>query len=186
MLRRVFLASSAMMLASACTPGVFGRERGTARPVMRRSYDIRNLSFAAAPDIRVSEAEGYYPQADVVWRGDPLGPRIPQIESMFQEAFNRNKPKLAGDRPVNVRITLVRFHGVTDLTRLTVGGNYNIIFDMTVIDARTGAVLEPARRIVGNLSAPGGSRGRALIASGQTQRVRVTDFLSGLLLQQLV
>ncbi len=185
MLRRQFIAFSALTLAAGCAPGLF-TSQGTPKPVMARSYDIVALQFSALPELTISEAESYYPQADVVWRGDPPGPRLPQIEQMFQEAFDRNQTVLTGTRPVNLDIRLVRFHGVTDLTRLTIGGVYNIIFDMRVLDAVTGEVIEPTRRIEGDLSAPGGSRGQALIREGQTQRVRVTDFLTGLLRQQLV
>jgi hypothetical protein len=185
MLRRSFLSLSAIALASACSSGLFG-QGGTPRPVMRRAYDIRNLQFATKAEITVSEDEGYYPSGDIVWRGDPIGPRVPQIRAMFQDAFDRNQSTLNGTVPVDVQITLVRFHGVTDLTRLTFGGVYNIIFDMTVLDANTGAVIEPPRRIKGDLDAPGGASGRDLIIAGQTQKVRVTDFLTGLLRQQLV
>ena len=185
MLRRTFLSTSVIALASACSPNLFGS--GTEpKPVMVRSYDIQNLRFGAVPDIAVSEQESYYPQTDVVWRGDPIGPRVAQIGEMFQAAFDRNKPILNGTTPVDIQITLVRFHGVTDLTRLTVGGVYNIIFNMTVIDARSGAIIEPARLIQGDLKAPGGAGGHALIQGGQTQKVRVTDFLTNLLRQQLV
>jgi hypothetical protein len=186
MLRRTFLSASTIALTTACAPGMFGSGGGMPKPVMARSYDIRDMRFNALPDLVVSEQESYYPQADVVWRGDPAGPRIAQIGDMFQTAFDRNQTILNGTTPIDVQITLVRFHGVTDLTRLTVGGIYNIIFDMTVLDARNGAIIEPARRIEGDLNAPGGARGRALIENGQTQRVRVTDFLTGLLRQQLV
>lgn len=186
MLRRTFLTTSVIALAAGCSGGLFGQGGATPKPVMARSYDIQDLQFGAIDGITVSEVESFYPQADIIWRGDPPGPRLPQIASMFQEAFDRNQSILNGSTPVDIRITLVRFHAVTDLTRLTVGGVYNIIFDMTVIDARTGAIIEPARRIEGNLNAPGGRRGQELISQGQTQRVRVTDFLTGLLRQQLV
>lgn len=185
MLRRTFLSTSVIALTSACSPNLFG-SGAVPKPVMVRSYDIQNLRFGAIPDIVVSEQESFYPQADVVWRGDPSGPRVAQIGEMFQAAFDRNRSTLNGTTPVDIQITLVRFHGVTDRTRLSVGGVYNIIFNMTVIDARSGAIIEPARLITGNLNAPGGARGRALIESGQTQKVRVTDFLTGLLRQQLV
>ena len=185
MLRRAFLTTSVIALASACSSNLFGSS-SSPKPVMLRSYDIQTLRFGAIPDIAVSEQESYYPQADVVWRGDPRGPRVAQIGEMFQAAFDRNQSIFNGTTPVDIQVTLVRFHGVTDLTRLTVGGVYNIIFDMTVFDARSGAIIEPPRRIEGDLNAPGGARGRALIESGQTQKVRVTDFLTGLLRQQLV
>jgi hypothetical protein len=57
---------------------------------------------------------------------------------------------------------------------------------MTVRNAVTGAVIEPTRRVVGNLEAPGGERATQLESQGQTQKVRVTDFLASLLRAQLV
>lgn len=174
-----------MSLAAGCGPGKSATQR-TTRPVIARSYDIQGLRFIAPPDLTVSEREGFYPRGDIVWRGDPYGPRVAQIESMFLEAFERNQVVLKGRTPVNVDIRLVRFHGVTDMARLTAGGVYNIIFDMRVLNARSGEVIEPTHRVKGDLSAPGGRRGKALIHKGQTQRVRVTDFLTDLLRQQLV
>ena len=185
MLRRSFLATVPFALLAACGPAVFGGS-GTPRPEMSRSYSLRSLQFGVLSDLVVSEDESYYPIADIVWRGDPRGARIPQIASMFQTAFDRNKPDMRGDTPIDLEITLVRFHAVTDLTRLTVGGVYNIIFDMTVRDARDGSIIEPTRRVEGNLDAPGGRRGQLLIEQGLTQRVRVTDFLTVFLRQQLV
>ncbi|MEO0931506.1 MAG: DUF6778 family protein [Pseudomonadota bacterium] len=150
-----------------------------------RTYALADFTFAAPSDLTVSENEGYYPWADVVWRGDPRGARVPQIAAMFDTAAARSKTALNGDVPVAVRVTLVRFHGVTDRTRYSVGGNYNIVFDMTVSDARSGTVIEPTRRITANLDAPGGTRAVALEQSGQTQKVRVTDFLTSVLLAEL-
>lgn len=184
MRRRHFLSFSALALAAACTPGGSNMS-GDLKPVMRRSYDLQRLRFSALPGLVVSEDESFYPNADIVWRGDPVGPRIPQIAAMFQTAADRNQSVLTGEIPVDVAITLVRFHGVTDRTRLTVGGVYNIVFNMAVLNARTGAIIEPSRRVVGNLSAPGGTAGLMLGDQGLTQKVRVTDFLTGLLRQQL-
>lgn len=150
-----------------------------------RSYSLQDITFSAPEDIRISESNNFYPVTDVVWRGDPKGPRIPQIEAMFRTAAERNKPVLLGDVPVIVDIELVRFHGVTDRTRYAMGGVYNIIFIMTVRDARTGEVIEPARRVLANLDAPGGREAVALETSGQTQKVRVTNFLSAVLRSEL-
>ena len=185
MLRRTFLSTSMFALAAGCSFGGGGLS-GTPKPVMMRSYDLRDLRFGAKADIVVSEEDSFYPNADVVWRGDPRGPRVPQIGAMFQTAVTRNQSILNGTTPVDLVVTLLRFHGVTEKTRRTVGGVYNIVFEMTVVDARSGAVIEPPRRIVGNLDAPGGARAQALVDNGQTEKVRVTDFLTGLLRQELV
>ncbi len=182
--RRAVILSLSMLGLSGCVSGL-GIE-GSVRPQMDRSYALRGFRFAALEGLSVSESETFYPDADIVWRGDPLGPRIPQIAAMFEEAAARNRPVLDGAFPVDVDVTLVRFHGVTNRTRYTVGGVYNVVFDLTIRRAGSDEVIEPTRRVVGNLDAPGGERAGVLEQSGQTEKVRVTDFLTGLLRAQLV
>ena len=184
MLRRRFLLGLPLVGLMGCSAAI-GMKSG-ARPEMNRSYDLRRFNFVAQSDLTISESETFYPQADIVWRGDPFGPRIPQIAAMFNEAAARNRGILDGAVPVDVDVTLVRFHGVTNKTRYTVGGVYNVIFDLTIRSAATDDVIEPTRRIVGNLKAPGGDRAARQDAAGQTQRVRVTDYLTSLLRAQLV
>jgi hypothetical protein len=156
------------------------------RPVMARSYALQSLNFTVSPGLVVSEENGYYPQADIVWRGDRPGPRATQIGAMFETAAVRNTSVIRGDRPITVDVQLIRFHGVTEKTRGSVGGVYNIIFMMTVRDARTGAVIEPARRIEANLKAPGGSQAQALERAGRTEKVEVVSFLTATLRNQLI
>ncbi|WP_341366314.1 DUF6778 family protein [Yoonia sp. BS5-3] len=184
MIRKLLVLVTGIFVLAACgaqTPVAVSSSTAAAE----RSYSVASFQFAAPDDLSVSEAEGYYPLADVVWRGDPKGDRIAQIEDMFTQAVARNEPVLAGDTPVAVRVDLVRFHGVTDRTRYSVGGNYNIIFNLTVVDARSGTLLEPTRRVVGNLKAPGGSQAVALEQGGNTQKVRVTSYLTALLRAEL-
>jgi len=146
--------------------------------VETRSYDLRDISFAAPSDILISEGNGFYPNADVVWRGDPLGDRIAQVASLFDTALRRNDARLNGDTPVDVEIELVRFHGVTERTRFSIGGNYDMHFFMTVRHAETGEVLEEKRYLELDLAAPGGAGALLLERQGQTEKVRVTDFLT--------
>lgn len=56
---------------------------------------------------------------------------------------------------------------------------------MTLRDYRSGAVIEPARRIVANLEAWGGNANARLDAQGVTEKARVTDFLTSVLADQL-
>lgn len=168
----------------ACSGGQTGISSAAPEGITR-SYQLADLSFSAPADLEVSESNGYYPFADVVWRGDRRGPRIPQIAAMFETAFARNAQTLRGSQRVVVAVQLERFHGVTDRTRYSVGGVYNIIFLMTVRDAASGAVIEPTRRVVANLDAPGGSTAVDLEQSGQTQKVRVVDFLTQVLRREL-
>lgn len=153
--------------------------------IIARSYAVQDMTFAASNQLRVSESNSYYPNADVVWRGDPIGNRIEQIAAMFKEATDRNAVKLEGMVPVIVDYELVRFHGVTERTRFSVGGVYNIEFEMTVRHALTGEILEPARRIEADLSAPGGVAALMQEQRGQTEKVRVTDFLTQVFADEL-
>lgn len=146
--------------------------------VAPRSYAIEAMTFSTIDELSVSEANSYYPQADVVWRGDPIGDRVAQVEAMFQTAATRNKERLEGDTPVVVDIQLVRFQGVTERTRFSIGGVYNIVFNMRVRNAETGEVIEDSRRILADLSAPGGIAALMQEQRGQTEKVRVTDFLT--------
>ncbi|WP_322892610.1 MULTISPECIES: DUF6778 family protein [unclassified Yoonia] len=182
MLRRVVLVSLLLGALSACSSVV---SRSDPRMDGTRSYELQGITFTALPDLVVSEANSYYPSVDVVWRGDPLGDRITQIGTMFQEAARRNVGTFGGTRPIIADIVLTRFHGVTERTNYSYGGTHDIRFLMTVRDARTGEVLEPQRRIVAELDAPGGEEAVRLNAIGQTQRVRVTDFLASVLRDEL-
>lgn len=153
--------------------------------VIARSYAVQDMTFAASNQLRVSESNSYYPNADVVWRGDPIGNRIAQIAAIFKEATDRNAVKLDGTVPFVVDYELVRFHGVTERTRFSVGGVYNIEFEMTVRHALTGEILEPTRRIEADLSAPGGVAALMQEQRGQTEKVRVTDFLTQVFADEL-
>ncbi|MBQ2263422.1 MAG: hypothetical protein II336_18930 [Loktanella sp.] len=183
MLRRFIVVSLLLGALSACSSTGGLSER---RVDGTRSYELQGITFAAPPDLVVSEANSIYPAADVVWRGDPMGDRITQIGNLFQEAARRNVGTFGGTRPIIADIVLVRFHGVTERTNYSFGGTHHIIFLMTVRDARTGDVLEPQRRIVAKLAAPGGNEAVRLEAIGQTQRVRVIDFLAGVLRSELI
>ena len=153
--------------------------------VTTRDYKVARMQFHAPDDLKVSEGNGYYPFADVVWRGDPVGDRIAQIGAIFETAMARGAADLDGATPVVVDIALKRFHGVTERTRYSVGGVYNMVFFMTVLDARTGAVIEPAREVAANLSAPGGNAALVAEMHGQTEKVRVTDYLTQVLHDEL-
>lgn len=158
---------------------------GVAQQLVQRNYNVHAMTFSAPEDIKVSEGNGYYPFSDVVWRGDPIGDRVQQIATIFETALNRNEDTLDGVIPVIVDLQLVRFHGVTERTRFSVGGVYNIIFEMTVRNAATGTIIEEPRRIEANLSAPGGPAAILADQRGQTEKVRVTDFLTQVMRDEL-
>ena len=150
-----------------------------------RDYSLHSIRVAVPADLRVSEANSYYPIADIVWRGDPLGNRPQQITDIFQTSIAAAGQGLTGQRPVTVDVELVRFHSLTERTRYSVGGVHSIKFDLTVRDAITGEVLEPTRRINGDLAALGGYAALAADNQGQTQKVRITAHLTSLFFREL-
>lgn len=154
-------------------------------PQVLRDYSLHSIRFAVPQDMTVSEANSYYPIADIVWRGDPLGNRAEQISAIFQTSIRAAGEGLTGTRPVTVDVELVRFHSLTERTRYSVGGVHSIKFDLTVRDAVTGEVLEAARRIDGDLAALGGYAALAADNQGQTQKVRITNHLTNLFLREL-
>lgn len=156
-----------------------------AAPQIQRDYALHSIRFAVPDDMTVSEANSYYPIADIVWRGDPLGNRAEQISAIFQTAISSAGEGLAGSVPVTVDVELVRFHSLTERTRYSVGGVHSIKFDLTVRDAQTGELLEPTRRINGDFAALGGYAALAADNQGQTQKVRITAHLTNLFLREL-
>jgi len=154
-------------------------------PQMQRDYALHSIRFAVPDDMTVSEANSYYPIADIVWRGDPIGNRAEQISNIFQTSIRAAGQGLAGQRPVTVDVELVRFHSLTERTRFSVGGVHSIKFDLTVRDARSGAVIEATRRIDGDLVALGGYAALSADNQGQTQKVRITNHLTNLFLREL-
>ncbi len=189
---RVALVVAAGVVLSGCS--ALERVESFFRPNPYSVAPAENISISYAlvdaivdipPGLSVSEVNAYYPFADIVWRGDPPGNRHAQIARLFTNAVELAKPGLAGQVPVVVEIALVRFHGVTEKTRATVGGVYNIVFTLAVRDATTLEIIEPARELEVDLAAPGGQAAMLLDSEGQTEVVRVTDFLSYVLVKEL-
>ena len=151
----------------------------------QRDYSLQSFQFSIPDDLKVSEANGFYPIADIVWRGDPRGDRRQQITEIFESSIQSANANLAGSRPVTVDVQLLRFHSLTERTRFSVGGTHSIKFNMTVFDAQTGEVLEPTRRINADLSAFGGNAALRADAEGQGMKVRITSHLASLFLREL-
>ena len=188
--RLIALTALSLTVAGCGNLGSLGRNglfagSGSATVAPERDYTVRDVRTTVPADLRVSEANMYYPITDIVWRGDPFGDRRSQLAAIFETAAARGAETMRGKVPVVVDIELVRFHGVTERTRYSIGGVYNIKFKMTVRDAATGAIIEPTRLVRADLPAPGGEAALKLDQSGQTEKVRVTDFLTTVLQREL-
>lgn len=178
-------ACSAVDTVTRNAPLETPRIAASATPQMLRDYALHSIRFAVPDDMTVSEANSYYPIADIVWRGDPMGNRSQQISSIFQTSIMAAGEGLTGNIPVTVDVELARFHSLTERTRYSVGGVHSIKFDLTIRNAATGEVLEPTRRINGDFAALGGYAALAADNQGQGQKVRITTHLTNLFLNEL-
>ena len=147
-------------------------------PVYKTSqYDVGNITVTVPRSLVVSEANLFYPSADIVWHGEPVGDRHAQVEAILAEAAATGTVMMTRGPKVDVEITLVRFHAVTEKTRASFDGVHSMQFLLTVRDP-AGAILDGPRLVVAETPAAGGVRARAEDAAGLTQRVVVTARLA--------
>ncbi|MEJ1991543.1 MAG: hypothetical protein P8X50_07450 [Maritimibacter sp.] len=153
--------------------------------MLQASYNVVAVNVEVPESLYVSEANGYKPRADIVWRGDPAGNRYEQVDTIVTNAFEQGVSALHGDRDVVIDVELSRFHALTQRTRYTFGGEHEVWMNMTVRDAKTGEVIEPARRIGFNLPAAGGEQAVVNEQAGLTQKVVISNALEQLIQQEL-
>ncbi|SDX38747.1 DUF6778 family protein [Litoreibacter albidus] len=152
----------------------------TLRSVDWRLEDVRVL---VPGDLKVSEANRYYPIADIVWREDPYGDRHAQVAKIIDDGITSGLTHLNGDRPVYFDLTVKRFHSLTEKTRYSVGGVHNIVYTLTVVDAATGVALHGPIEMKVALKAFGGDQAVAAERRGETQKVRIQSHLASLMRQ---
>ncbi len=135
--------------------------------------------------LTVSEANSYFPRADIVWRGDPPGDRHAQVAALIEEGLERGAAAHDAGYPVVVDIEVTRFHSVTEKARYTVGGNHAIAYVQTVRDAATGVPIIPPREIRADLAGFGGRKALEAEATGQGMKQRISDHLAGVMAAEL-
>lgn len=145
------------------------------------TWTVRDVQVRVPDTLRVSEANVYYPIADIVWRGDILGDRREQVRQILDDAVTAGVANLDGDRPVTVIVEVKRFHSLTEKTRYSFGGSHTIKFFLSVVDARTEEVLREPRLINASLEAYGGQKAIEADLRGETQKVRITEHVAELM-----
>ncbi|MFN3724494.1 MAG: DUF6778 family protein [Paracoccaceae bacterium] len=173
---------SQMTLASQGRADAVGAD---VRQVLAAQYDVEDIRISVPAKLTVSEANVFYPMADIVWRGEPAGNRHAQVMSMFKEAMDRGTYTMTSGRKVVVDIEVTRFHSVTEKTRYTVGGTHSMRFNLTVRDVQTGQVLDGPRLVAADTKAAGGTQAVAEEQMGRTQRVVVVERLASAIRSEL-
>ncbi|WP_296762490.1 DUF6778 family protein [Sediminimonas sp.] len=158
----------------------------SAAAVEDRAVSVASYQVKVSRELRVSEANSYYPFGDIVWRGDPIGDRHAQVAAILDAAMAGVAEKADGSRAAVVEIELQRFHALTEKTRYTIGGVHSVKFTLTLRDPETGAPLMEPRTVKADLKAYGGSKALAAERDGLTQKVRITRHLENVIRQELV
>lgn len=147
--------------------------------------NVAKVSVTVPATLKVSEAHRYYPMADIVWRGEPVGNRHAQVGQIFKEAAARGTAPYKKGSAVTVEIEVARFHAVTEMTRTSIGGVHSMRFFMTVKDAKTGRVIAGPRYVIADTNAAGGQRAVNEDKAGRTQRVVVVERLAQVVQNEL-
>lgn len=179
--RRTALLGLTATLLSACVGGGTFKTEYTPVPAeLARSWRLAEVRVAVPTTLSVSEAKTLLPNADIVWREDPLGDRHAQVGKIIQNAVLRGAQGLRGARPVIIDITVTRFHALTYEAELSSSdwGVHNVDFIAQVLDAGTGAVLLPATKIRAELPAWSGAQMKEARRKGVTQKSMITNHVA--------
>lgn len=142
-------------------------------------WRLSSVEVTAPRTLVVSEAETFIPAADIVWREDPRGDRYAQVEKIIQNAIARGAAGLPGSRPVVIRATMTRFHAMTFLAETKApGGTHDIEFNMSIADARTGAVLFGPTLVEASFPAMTGEQMARARVAGQSQKSQITNHVA--------
>lgn len=181
----VFMAAG---LSACATFETATRGTPSAAPVISSDVTVRSADWKVV-DVRVevpetlstTEANMYYPNANVIWRGEPYGNRHAQVSALMDAALTRGLVHLNGAQDVYFDVTVRRFHSVTEKARAVIGGVHDMIFVLTVRDAETGVALHGPEFVETNIKAYGGRRALQAEREGLSQKVRVQSHLAGLM-----
>lgn len=162
-----------------------GRQALVPSAVTDARFNVTSVQIDVPETLKVSEANYLYPEADVVWRGEPQGDRLAQVKSILTDSATLAAPDLTSGPDAIVSLRLERFHALTERARFSVGGVHNIVFVMVVRDAGTGAIVEGPRRVEIAIRASGGDRAIAEDIAGRTQRVVIVESLAEAIRREL-
>lgn len=158
---------------------------GAGPHVLAAQYDVQDVRINVSRKLRVSEANMFFPVADIVWRGEPRGDRYQQVARMYQEAAAAGTSSMTNGRAVVVDVDVIRNHCLTEKTRYTVGGVHSLRFMLTVTDATTGQVIDGPREVIADVKGAGGNQAIVEEQNGRTQRVVVVERLAQVLRREL-
>lgn len=180
MLKPALLAIGLALTVSGCATGSWETSYDQLDQNQTRNWRVADVNVVVPETLTTSEQNGYTPNYDIVWHGEPAGDRRAQAAAIVEEGVRKGAAGLRGGERVNLVVTLRQFHGITPRVRDTLqsSGVHNIQYDVQVFNARTGAPLTQPQRIKAELPALVGKAGDEADAQGLTQRVQVVNHLA--------
>ncbi len=168
-----------LAVLAGCT-GTFRTYYDAAVPAAQSAnWRLASVKVTAPRTLSISEAEVYVPQADIVWREDKGPDRYSQVEAIMENAIRRGASGLSGSQPVIIEATMTRFHAMTFLAETKApGGTHDVEFNLTIRDARTGAVLYGPQYVEASLPAMTGAQMARARIEGQSQKSQITDHVA--------
>jgi hypothetical protein len=178
--RRALLLGATALLLSACVGASFQTDYDPLPADVTRAWRLAEVRVAVPETLTVSEARSLLPNADIVWREDPMGDRYAQVDRIMTDAITTGASALRGARPVIIDVTVTRFHALTFEAeqRGQNWGVHNINFTAQVVDARTGEVLVPPTAIRAELPALSGDAMREARREGRTQKSMISNHVA--------
>jgi len=184
---KTIVASLTLLLLAACSdlPMIGGTTEAPVDVTQLPSMRVTSFNVTVPETLTVSEDNSYDPRADIVWRGDPIGPRYPQVKAVMESGISAGIKSLDGDVPVKLDVVLHRFHSQTQKVRYSFGGKYEVEYDLTVRDARSNAVIIPTYRVYTEADAPGGIEALAADQAGRTEKIDNINLIGHSIYRQL-
>ncbi len=145
------------------------------------SYKVTGIQVDVPRSLRVSESNMLIPMGDIVWRGDLPGDRYEQIQDILAIAIERGTSEMDGSQDIIVKVTVSRFHSLSQRARYSVGGNHSIYFDLELFDAATGIQIGETKSINASFDAYGGQQAIQAELAGLTQKVRIIDHVANVI-----
>ena len=146
------------------------------------NWRVVDVQASVPRTLTTTDRNGQMPNVDLIWTEEGGGDIYAQIEAIMEDsmaaAASRFITSVKGSRPVIIRTEQTQFHSLTQQARSNIGGIHNVDFILTVVDANTGELLAGPAVIEADVKAFGGAQAEALVAEGQTMRVRIVERVS--------
>lgn len=139
-------------------------------------WKLAKVDVLVPDELVVSEADTYLPRADIVWREDPPGDRKAQVAKIVGDAAGAAAAGLHGQREVRLRIIVQRFHALTfKAEALNIkSGVHDVIFTISVLDAKTGEILAGPTLVNAATPALTGAEMIEARARGESQKLHIS------------